>query len=179
MRIHITGASGAGVSTLGRALAAAIDGRWLDSDDFYWLPTEPPYVDKRPRAERVALVREAIVSAERWVLSGSLVDWGEPLVPLFDLVVFLYVPAEIRLARLRTREEQRLGPEAVVPGTDAHRRYETFLAWAGSYDTGGLGGRSLPVHQAWLAHLPCPVLRIEGDHDVASLVERVLHASRR
>jgi adenylate kinase family enzyme len=173
-RIHITGASGSGVSTLGRAVASAIGGRWLDSDDYYWLPTDPPYVAKRAPAERVTLLREAMERAERWILSGSLVEWGDPLVPFFDLVVFLYVPTRIRLARLRIREQQRLGPAALEPGTDENRRYETFLAWAGGYDDSQFGGRSLAIHESWLACLPCPVLRIEGNHEVSSLVERVL-----
>ena len=42
-RIHITGASGFGVSTLGGALAARLGCAHLDTDDFYWLPTDPPY----------------------------------------------------------------------------------------------------------------------------------------
>jgi hypothetical protein len=130
-------------------------------------------VDKRPPSERVALVREAIDKTKRWVLSGSLVEWGDPLVPFFELVVFLYMPTDVRLARLRIREQQRLGPAAVQQGTDENQRYETFLAWAGGYDTGEVSGRSLPIHEAWLARLPCPVLRIDGHHEVETLVDRV------
>jgi adenylate kinase family enzyme len=46
--IHITGASGSGTSTLGQALAESVGCPWLDADDFFWLPTDPPYTDKRP-----------------------------------------------------------------------------------------------------------------------------------
>jgi adenylate kinase family enzyme len=42
-RIHITGASGAGVSTLGCALADALAIPHHDTDDYFWQPTSPPY----------------------------------------------------------------------------------------------------------------------------------------
>lgn len=43
MHIHITGASGSGTTTLGRALAQALGWRYLDADRYYWLPTSPPF----------------------------------------------------------------------------------------------------------------------------------------
>ena len=48
--IHITGASGAGVTTLGAALAERLGGAQFDVDDFFWMPTVPPFTDKRPVA---------------------------------------------------------------------------------------------------------------------------------
>jgi adenylate kinase family enzyme len=41
-RIHITGASGAGVTTLGRASANALAIPHHDTDDYFWQPTRPP-----------------------------------------------------------------------------------------------------------------------------------------
>lgn len=49
MLIHIFGASGSGTSTLGRAVAAGLGWRFLDTDDFFWLPTDPPFTTPRPR----------------------------------------------------------------------------------------------------------------------------------
>jgi adenylate kinase family enzyme len=42
-RIHITGASGLGVTSLGRALADALALPHHDTDDYLWLPTTPLY----------------------------------------------------------------------------------------------------------------------------------------
>ena len=56
--IHIFGASGSGTTTLGRYLAQRLGGVHLDSDDFFWLPTDPPYTQKRPIEMRVPLMRE-------------------------------------------------------------------------------------------------------------------------
>jgi adenylate kinase family enzyme len=92
--IHITGASGSGVSTLGKALAAATGAVQLDTDSFYWLPVEPLFTQKRPAEERLRLISDAFADAESrgWILSGSISDWGRPLVSLFDMVVFVRTP---------------------------------------------------------------------------------------
>ena len=102
-RIHIVGASGAGVTTLGRAVADALAIPHHDTDGFYWLPTDPPYSQTRDIADRLRLMHEMFIARPDWVLSGSLDEWGGPVLALFDLVAFLYVPTEIRLHRLRDR----------------------------------------------------------------------------
>ncbi len=53
-RIHVTGASGAGVTTLGRALAQHFAVPHADTDDYFWLPTEPPFTERRPVEDRAA-----------------------------------------------------------------------------------------------------------------------------
>ncbi|MDR6288283.1 MULTISPECIES: hypothetical protein [Inquilinus] len=171
-RIHITGAAGSGTSTLGGALAAATGVPHLDTDDFYWLPTDPPFVQKRPIPDRLALIEQAVDGVDRWVLSGSLVSWGGPLIPRFDLVVFLYVPPALRMERLRRREAERYGAATLAPGGAMHEAHHAFLDWAEAYDAGTVG-RSLPAHEAWLSRLPCPVLRIEGDTTTEDRLQRV------
>ena len=51
--IHIYGASGSGTSTLGRYLAEQFQYAFLDSDDYFWLPTDPKFTTKRPIEQRV------------------------------------------------------------------------------------------------------------------------------
>ena len=162
-RIHIFGASGSGTTTLASALAAKHGFRHLDTDNFYWFPTDPPFHEKRPIEQRLLLLREAMHSCSAWALSGSLSGWGDPLIPEFELVVFLVVPTEVRMHRLRAREFQRYGFEA----------NPDFLDWANKYDTGGPEMRSREVHEAWLANLPVPVLRLEGDRPTDELLARV------
>lgn len=175
--IHIMGASGAGTSTLGRALAARLGIAQFDTDDFYWLPVEPAYSEKRPAAERLRLLGEAFATAgERdWVLSGSIGDWGAPLIPLFRLVVFLRTPTDVRVVRLRAREAERYGA-AIEPGGSRHKECEEFIAWSADYDAGTVAGRNLARHEAWLANLPCPVLRLDGTEPVDVLAQKVKEA---
>ena len=176
MRVHILGASGSGTSTLGRSLAERADAVWLDTDDYYWLPTDPPFEQAREVPERLRLLCEDLDGRTRWVLSGSLCGWGDPLVPRFELVVFLRVPTGVRLARLSARERAEFGDAAVAPGGPMHANHAAFLEWAADYDEGGLEMRSLARHRAWLAALPCPVLELSGEESVDQLVAQVFEA---
>ncbi|HLG80479.1 MAG TPA: AAA family ATPase [Bradyrhizobium sp.] len=173
-RIHITGASGAGVTTLGRALANALALPSHDTDDYYWKPTEPPYRDKRAAGDRLRLMQELFVPRAGWVLSGSLDGWGDPLVPCFDLVVFMTTSPEVRMQRLRAREATRFGADSIGEGGWRFEEAAAFFDWASHYEDGTREGRNLARHEAWLATLPCPVLRLDGSRPVAELVGTVL-----
>ena len=168
--VHIVGASGSGTTSLAAAVARRYGHRHLDTDDFFWVRTDPPYREKRPRDERLALLQQALGASNAWVLSGSLCGWGDPLIPEFELVAFLAVPTPVRLARLRMREIERYGERAIAPGGTLHGAHLEFLEWAGRYDAGGLEVRSRALHEAWLATLPCAVVRLEGDRIVAEQV---------
>jgi adenylate kinase family enzyme len=175
-RLHVTGGSGAGVSTLGRALADALAIPQHDTDDYFWQPTDPPYTDKRPAADRLRLMQELFLGRAAWVLSGSLDGWGDQLIPLFDLVVLVYAPTEVRLQRLRAREARRFGAEAIAEGGWRHQELNDFITWASHYDDGEGVGRHLKRHEAWLERLPCPVLRVDGTLATGTLVRQVLAA---
>src|SRR5580658_3926663 len=141
-RIHLMGASGAGVTSLGRALADALAASHHDTDDYFWRPTTPPYREIREVADRLRLMREVFLDRADWVLSGDLQGWGDPVVPLFDLVFFLCTPTAIRLQRLRDREARHFGPDAVALGGWRHNETEKFIEWASHYDDGGREGRN-------------------------------------
>ena len=167
------GASGSGTTTLGIEIAARFGHRHLDTDDFFWLPTDPPFRERRPVGERLAGLRRALRESSAWVLTGSLCGWGDPLIPEFELVVYLAVPTPVRLARLRAREVRRYGAPAIAPGGPLHAAHVEFLEWAGRYDSGGPDMRSRAMHEAWLAALPCPVVRLDGDEPVAEPRARI------
>jgi adenylate kinase family enzyme len=175
-RIHVTGASGSGATTLGRALADALALPHHDVDDYFWLPTVPPYRAKRAITDRLRLMGEMFLDRADWVLSGSLDGWGGPVVPLFDLVVFLRVPTDIRLVRLRAREARHFGADAVEPGGWRHAETEEFIDWASHYDDGSREGRNLVRHEAWLATIACLVLRLDGRRPTPDLVREVMAA---
>ncbi|MBV9393552.1 MAG: hypothetical protein JOZ84_03985 [Methylobacteriaceae bacterium] len=173
-RVHITGASGTGTTTLGRALADALAVPHHDTDDYFWAPTTPSFQRKRDVADRLRLMREVFLPSPEWVLSGSLTGWGDPLVPLLDLVVFLIVPAEFRVHRLRERETRRFGADALVPGAWRHEATEEFIAWASEYDQGRRASRNRADHEEWLATLSCPVLRLDGVRTIPDLVTEIV-----
>jgi adenylate kinase family enzyme len=174
-RIHLFGASGSGVTTLGRALAVACAIPHHDTDDYYWTPTTPPYKIKREIADRLRLMQDMFLPRADWVLSGALDSWGSSLVQHFDAAVFVDTPADIRLARLAVREATRFGQNAVRPGGWRHPEATEFLEWASHYDDGTVPGRSRARHEAFIATLPCPLLRVDGSQPVTDNVSDILN----
>ena len=168
-RVLVMGASGSGTTTLARALASEWAVPHADADDYFWVPTDPPYVDRRPEADRLRLMQEVFVPRDAWVLSGSVMDWGEPLLDHVDAVVFCSLASDVRLERLRAREAVRYGT-AVDPGGERAEAFAEFLAWASGYDEPGFGGRSRVAHEAWLADLACPVVRVDTARPVDELL---------
>jgi adenylate kinase family enzyme len=172
-RIHILGASGSGTTTLASAISQKHGHRHLDTDDFFWLPTDPPYRTPRPRATRLELLDSALAASRTWVLAGSLCGWGDPLIARFELIVFLFVPTDVRMERLRARELTRYGRDAIAPGGRLHQAHVAFLKWAARYDVADATERSRTLHDGWLAAVDVPVVRLEGDRPVAAQLAAV------
>jgi len=156
------GASGTGTTTLGRALGNDLSFRVFDTDDYYWLPSTPPFQRKQDPAIRLTKLRQDLEFASRAIISGSILNWGLELEDSLSLIVFLTVAADVRIERLKMRETRLYG-----------RAEPEFLAWAAQYDEGKMGGRSREKHEQWLSQRNCPVLRIEGDTSIVDRVGRV------
>ena len=171
--IHIFGASGSGTSTLGRALAEKTGFRFMDTDDYYWLPAEPMYTLKRPIPERLALMARDLDECSDAVLSGSLAGWGDPLIPRFTLAVRLVTPTPVRMERLKQREYARYG-RRILPGGDLYEQSQAFLAWAAQYDDGLPPLRSRALHDLWQQKLSYPLLTLDGTLPLDELAEAVL-----
>ena len=173
-RIHIFGASGSGTTSIAKAVSEALGYAHFDSDNYFWYPTEVPFTEARPVEERLQLMHRDITMQGKWLLSGSLDGWGDPLIPLFELVVFVYVPQEIRIERLIKREHERYGSE-VFPGGNRYEATNVFIEWAKGYDSGLLTGRSLPRHEMWIAELDCKVISIVN-HTLEESINTVIAA---
>ncbi|WP_051309812.1 AAA family ATPase [Desulfogranum japonicum] len=171
MRIHIFGASGSGTTTLGKALADRMAYPHYDTDEYFWMPTKPPFQTIRERTDREKILRHDLERCSSWVLSGSLCGWGDFAIPLFDLVIFLWLAPAVRMERLKRREIERYGPSIESPVNPGHKQHRKFLQWAASYDTGGPDMRSKKLHEEWIAHLPCEVIRLENEQAVLQHLE--------
>ena len=165
------------MTTLGAALAARLGAVHIDTDDHHWVATDPPYRVKRAVPERLARIAAEQARTGRWVMSGTLDAWAEPVGRNAELIAFLQVPTEVRLERLRRRESARFG-DALQPGGAMHDVHREFLEWAAQYDDGALPGRSLPRHEEWLAGLRIPVLRLDGTRPTHELVAQILELGR-
>ena len=172
-RIHIFGASGSGVTTLGSNLSEQVNGKFLDTDTYYWQDSDPPYQHKNSPENRVAMIERDISDADNWVLSGSLCSWGQPLLHKFSLVVFLHLPNALRMARILSREQERYGSR-IKPGGDMYDKHVKFMNWASSYDEAKAPIRSLDMHETWMTQLACPVIRLDSSVQVGDLCDLVL-----
>ena len=170
--IHIYGASGSGTSTLGRKISEELGYKFMDTDDYFWLPTNPPYTTKRSKEERLALMKKDILENENVVISGSLVDWGDELIPQFTLAIRLVTDTEIRIERLKIREKQKIG-DRVMPGGDMYTNHMEFIEWARKYDTGSVNMRSKAKHDEWQKLLPCKQIVLNGADDLQENFKKV------
>ena len=167
--MHVLGASGSGTTTLARALADHWAVPHADADDYFWVPSDPPYVDRRPVAHRITLMHALFVPREAWVLSGSMLGWGDEVVARCDAVVFLTLDPDVRMARLAAREESRRAGRSFDEAA-----WQVFMDWARGYDDPAFEGRSRVAHEEWLSTLHCPVLRLDSGAPPAALRDAVL-----
>ena len=159
--IHIYGASGSGTSTLGRYISDKLGYLFMDVDDYFWEPTDPPYTVKRSFDKRIELMKKDIAKSDKIVISGSLVDWGDELIPLFTTVIRLETETSTRIERLRKREKEHFGARIEIGG-DMYENHRVFLEWAASYDDGGLDMRSKAKHDEWKKLLLCKQILLNG-----------------
>ena len=167
--VHVLGASGGGTTTLGRALAERFGYLLLDTDDYFWLPTDPKYTTPRPFDERRRLLGEAVDAAPRCVIAGSMTGWGDIFRPRFDLVIVVETPTPVRIERLKRREFAHFG-DRIQPGGDMFENHQAFLAWASRYDTAGVEQRSRAMHDAWLQEVTCPVVTVDGTAPIDEMI---------
>ncbi|UTA69204.1 AAA family ATPase [Emticicia sp. 21SJ11W-3] len=172
MKLHLMGASGSGVTTLGKALAETLDIPYFDSDEYFWEKTTPPFISKRQPDVRNAMILSDVNNHKSWVLGGSLLKWNIEVD--FDLIVFLYIPNEIRMARLKKREYARYG-DVISADEDRKRQYLEFMAWAAGYDDNSTQGRNLASHESWLKTQTCPVFELRGDLTVSERLNAVIN----
>jgi adenylate kinase family enzyme len=173
-RVHIAGAPGGGTTTIGRALATHLAIPHFDADDFYWIPSNPPYRQPRPRPDRVRLMRELFLDRDAWVFSsGKIEAWAPEIVPSIDLIAFLAVPTTVRMERLRLRQDRQFGPSAVAPGGWNYTNTIDLYSTAAGYDDGTAKARTRPGHEAWFDTLTCPIVRIDGTRPVQDIVTEI------
>ena len=160
-KIYIIGASGTGKTTLAKALSVKLQCVHFDSDDFYHYPTDPPFLKQRSGEARARLLSQALDRHSSWILSGGAGTW-EPSVKLDpSLVIFLYLPPNIRLERLKERESTLYG-KRIQQGGDMESIHKEFIEWTEGYDSGQSQGTNLlSAHLEYLKKLNTPLVKFE------------------
>ena len=172
--IIINGASGTGKTTLAAALANHLSFKHFDLDDYYHRKdTKIPFTEYYPREEIRARLMHDISQNPDFVMSGSIGSILWDLVnPLFDLAVLLFVPVEIRLARVHAREAEWFGAR-ILEGGDMYENHKDFINTIQSYENAEPPAVCLKRHELWAAELLCPVLRLDGTKPVCENVTQI------
>lgn len=144
----------------------------MDTDDYYWLPTDPRFTEKRSVEERLKLMIADIEKYDNVVISGALANWGDELIPYFTLAIRIHTTTDIRIERIKAREKERFGSR-VQPGGDMYEHHLDFLEWAKLYETGGPEVRSKAKHDEWQKLLTCPILHLDGSECLEEKFKKV------
>ncbi|MCF6402489.1 hypothetical protein L3C95_06370 [Chitinophaga filiformis] len=171
MKIHIVGASCSGVTSLGEYLSATLNVPYFDTDEFYWEKSDPPFTIRRDPAVRNNMILQEFSQHNGWILGGSVIKWE--LDAAFDLIVFLWLPQDIRIERLKARELEKYG-DIIYTDAERNKQFNEFIAWASGYDDNTARGRTLQAHQQWLAASPYPVLELKGDLSIQERAVKVM-----
>ena len=174
MKIHLLGPSCSGTSTLGYLIAEKLSIPWYDTDEIFWMKTDPPFTTKRERNKRIELLTEIFDQNESLVLSGSVLVWGDFIKEYLNLVVYKYVEQELRIKRLLVREKARYGYR-INPGNDMYSLHKEFVEWNKGYETGGMEMRSRKSELEWLKDIKCKILMLEENKTPEEELEIVIN----
>ena len=127
-RIHVTGHSCAGKSTLAGELASALGAPCIELDALNWLPdwvglnaTDPERLRRR--------ISEA-TRGDAWVLAGSYESFVEPLCwPRMHTLVFLDLPRWLLLIRVLRRSWRRWRTRELLWGTNYEKFWPQLAVW--------------------------------------------------
>lgn len=154
--IIVFGANGSGKSTLGRELAHVLNFKYMDIEEYHFEKSEIPYTVERSREDCLGLMLADIEKHGSFVLSSVTGDFGEEILSMYDLAVFISAPIETRMERIEHREYKKHG-ERIRKGGDMYEQHLKFIHFARS--------RNLSNIDKWAGTLNCPIICVDGTKD--------------
>ena len=163
--IVIVGANGSGKTTLGRCLAGYLGYRHLDVEDYYFpRDSAVPYAQSRTREEVQKLMLADIKECSGFVVSSVNGDLGGEINARYRGIVYLDVPLEERMARVKQRAADKFGPR-VLEGGDMYQQEQNFFRY--------VARRTMEQTDAWVAEMGLPVLPLDGRVPPEENAERI------
>ena len=165
--IQICGLNGCGKSTLGKALAERMNFHFIDIENLYFSRTniDEPYTNPKSRTEVEQLLAEEISKHPDFVFAAVKGDYGNDIIPLYDYIVVIDVPKDIRSQRVRNRSYQKFGNRILVGG-DLYSQEEAFFQMVDSREDDYIAN--------WLQKVSSPIIRVDGTKTVEDNVEYIL-----
>lgn len=166
-RIIVCGGNGAGKSTLGRNIAKELKYKFIDIEDYYFPKTETGYIysTSRSREEVGNLLLEDMKKNSNLILASVKGNYGDEAASMFTCAVFISVPKEIRIKRVRDRSFQKFG-DRILPDGDQYEKEKRFFDM--------VERRSEQDVEDWLKSICVPVIRVDGTMPIDNNTEVII-----
>ena len=124
-RIIVVGNTGAGKSSLARALSGRLDVPFIELDALFW---EPGWVEADPEVFRARV--QAATEGDAWVVAGNYTGRTMDLTwPRADTIVWLDLPLHVLLPRLVKRGWTRSRSGELLWGTNTETFWKHLKLW--------------------------------------------------
>ena len=160
--ICVCGLNGSGKTTLACALAEELNFKHMDIEQYYFISTDNPYASSRTRGEVELLLLEDIKQNPCFVFSAVNGDMTPEINENYALVVYLDVPLDTRMKRIRQRAIAKFGDRVLIGG-DMYEQEEKFFAYAKN--------RNPEKIENWLKTISHKVIRLDGTKPIHENVE--------
>ena len=182
MGIAIMGMNGSGKSTLAHAWAKRTGAFEMDVEDYYFpqqrearrqalegeIPAitddEIPFSRSETKEEVQAALLRDMQAHPDFVLAGVTMNWSEEILACIDAAFWVQTPLQVRMERIRRREEMRFG-DRVRPGGDMYEQQKEFREMVQGRDEGIVGESAGRLH--------CPVILLDGTKTIEENLQKM------
>lgn len=165
--IIIFGANGCGKTTIGREIAKTLHCKHLDVEDYYFQQTDILYKYPRKKHEVIKLMLKDINLCELFIFSGVTGDYGDVIISMYKLAVYLSAPTDLRIKRIKERIIDKHG-EFISMNDDLKKNREDFIEFAQT--------RDLTKIDQWADTLTCPIVCIDATRPIIDITQEILNA---
>lgn len=163
--ICICGLNGSGKTTLASALAKKLNFKHMDVEDYYFTSADNPYQSSRTREEVEQLLLEDIKLNPCFVFSAVNGNMAKEINACYDMVIYLDVPVDIRMKRIRQRAIDKFG-NRVLSGGDMYEQEEKFFEYAEK--------RKPDKIEEWLNTMVCKCIRLDGTKPISESIKTIV-----
>lgn len=163
--IAIVGGNGSGKTTLGKALAENLGWMHMDAENYWFEEASIPYSAPRTKEKVCELILADIQKYRKFILSSVNCDFTFEINRHYCCVIYLQVPLETRLVRIKQRAVVKFGSR-VLEGGDMYEQEQAFFQFVAS--------RTLGKNDLWVHTLTCPVLYLDGTLPISANIETIL-----
>ncbi len=165
--IFICGLNGSGKSTVGLALAKALDYEYHDIEDYYFPDKSNDYVYgtscSKNEVESALLID--LEAGSDFVLTSVRGNFKSEITSLISVIIVLEVPKGIRLQRVYDRSFSRFG-NRILPCGDLHEQESRFFK--------AVELKNESIVSDWVESMNLPVTYVDGSKPVDVVCRDIL-----